>query len=98
MRVWSELHARACCARHPLFVVVPHLVHGVCPVHGEFEQSAHGHLSGHGCPVCRPGNSSKKASQCLDSLEEIYNVNIQHIRYKTTNKVEKEYRILNMLG
>lgn len=42
----------------------------ICPKHGEFTQSPHGHLSGNGCKKCY-GSISKKASKWLDQFKNI---------------------------
>lgn len=48
----------------------------ICPIHGEFEQLAMNHLSGHGCAKC----ASEKNSDHLRTPAElfIYNSNIVH--------------------
>ena len=37
----------------------------ICPIHGEFEMSAHEHIKGHGCPVC---NQSALEKEIKDEL------------------------------
>lgn len=32
----------------------------ICPIHGEFEQTPHGHLFGNGCPKCANQNKGRK--------------------------------------
>lgn len=59
----------------------------VCPKHGEFWQTAHSHLAGHGCPYC---NSTSKGEEfvavVLDSLnlsyERQYKISANNRYYK----------------
>lgn len=38
----------------------------ICPEHGEFEQSAHTHLQGHGCPQCKSSKGETAIRKFLD--------------------------------
>lgn len=35
----------------------------ICPIHGVFEQVAHNHLNGNGCPICGRNKPSKKKNE-----------------------------------
>ena len=37
----------------------------ICPIHGEFEMSAHEHLKGHGCPKCNQSSLEKEIKNSL---------------------------------
>lgn len=40
----------------------------ICPKHGEFWQTAHNHIDGHGCPKCKSeecGNRKRKTKECF---------------------------------
>ena len=39
----------------------------ICPVHGEFEMTAHEHLKGHGCPRCNQSFLEKEVRQLLEA-------------------------------
>lgn len=43
----------------------------ICPVHGEFEQTAQSHLSGRGCPFCA-NNVRKTTEQFIDEARKIH--------------------------
>lgn len=38
----------------------------VCPIHGEFEQKAHSHLMGNGCPLCSSSKLERKVMNALN--------------------------------
>lgn len=40
----------------------------ICPIHGEFLQSAYGHLEGRGCPICGIESSKKKQAHTKDEF------------------------------
>ena len=42
----------------------------ICPIHGEFEQIAYIHLSGHGCPKC----NASKGELALEEIFKKYNI------------------------
>lgn len=48
-----------------------------CPLHGDFDQAAHSHLDGCGCPKCGLGNNSKVEKLWLDS----YNIKEEYRQY-----------------
>lgn len=48
----------------------------ICPIHGEFEQTPAGHLSGKGCPKCRYIKSAKNT--CKSTEEFINEANLIH--------------------
>lgn len=64
----------------------------VCPVHGEFEQQAHVHLEGHGCPKCAAQViGSKKRVKKEDFIEKanaIHNFKYDYskVEYINSNK------------
>ena len=46
----------------------------ICPIHGDFEQNAHSHLNGRGCPKCNESQMEKNTAKFLDEN------NIEYIR------------------
>ena len=42
----------------------------VCPIHGKFEQEAHSHLKGQGCPKCGLESRSRKRSDTKETFIE----------------------------
>lgn len=54
------------------------LVTIICKTHGEFQLEASSHLSGRGCPLCRPVNYSKASLQWLRYIEFSSGQYIQH--------------------
>lgn len=44
----------------------------ICPKHGEFSQSAHTHLIGHGCPKCNFSNGEREVAKVLELLNIKY--------------------------
>jgi Zn ribbon nucleic-acid-binding protein len=42
----------------------------VCPIHGPFEQEAHSHLKGQGCPKCGIESRSRKRSDTKETFIE----------------------------
>ena len=51
----------------------------ICPIHGEWKQSAGSHLQGYGCPICVKSSGEKKISKILNKL----NLNfIREYRFK----------------
>lgn len=50
-----------------------------CPVHGEFEQAPHHHLSGHGCARCADENNLKEI-KLFNKISGVY-PNIDHQYY-----------------
>ena len=42
-----------------------------CPLHGDFQQTPHKHLQGHGCPVCGAKNNLTEI-RFIDSLRNIF--------------------------
>lgn len=52
----------------------------ICPVHGEFQQTAHAHKKGQGCASCASNNGgvSFKALTWLDHIAETEKINIIH--------------------
>jgi hypothetical protein len=59
-----------------------------CAKHGEFQQTAHGHLAGYGCTKC-VANSSKKENEWLDSF------NIPTMRKQERLKLGKRIRVVD---
>ena len=41
------------------------LVTIICPKHGEFQQSPHNHIRGHGCPTCKESKGEQKIREYL---------------------------------
>ena len=66
----------------------------ICPVHGEFSQRPHEHMSGQGCPVCRYIKSSQKntsnTTQFVNNANKIYN-NIYD--YSNTNYIKSSIKV-----
>ena len=61
----------------------------VCPIHGEFEQEAHIHLDGHGCPKCAKVQTASKKKTGLDKLvERAQNVHNFKYDYSETEYVD----------
>ena len=46
----------------------------ICPIHGDFEQNAHSHLNGRGCPKCNESQMEKNTAKFLEEN------NIEYIR------------------
>ena len=44
----------------------------ICPEHGEFLQTPHDHLDGHGCPKCKADNHRVKFSDFVKKAREIH--------------------------
>ena len=38
----------------------------ICPIHGDFEQNAHSHLNGRGCPKCNESQMEKNTAKFLE--------------------------------
>ena len=58
----------------------------ICPLHGEFKQTPHNHISNRNkCPKCNKLGSSQQEKEILKYLKEIYNGNI----------IENDREILN---
>ena len=64
----------------------------ICPIHGEFKQSAHSHLKGQGCPVCGKLKRIKKkkytkedfVKKAKNKFENKFNYsNLKYIDYET---------------
>lgn len=58
----------------------------ICPVHGIFEQEAHGHLQGNGCPICAHEKTSN--SQKLTTEDFIQKAKLVHGDKYDYSKVE----------
>lgn len=43
-----------------------------CPQHGDFEQTPHDHLRGHGCPICNKGYTKQYKFNLLEEFESEY--------------------------
>jgi hypothetical protein len=58
-----------------------------CLIHGDFEQNAHNHLQGNGCPLCGEENSLKKRTSSKDIFIKKANIihgnkfNYEHVKY-----------------
>lgn len=61
-----------------IYELAKSLVTIICKTHGEFQQVAGSHLSGTGCPMCRPVNYSKASLQWLQYIEFSSGQYIQH--------------------
>ena len=46
----------------------------ICPIHGEFEQTADSHLQGSGCPICGKINTANKNRKSLDEFIKYANI------------------------
>ena len=60
----------------------------ICPEHGIFEQQAHSHLCGIGCPICKASKGEHKISEWLETS------NIKFAREKTFNNCRGKHRLL----
>jgi DNA-directed RNA polymerase subunit RPC12/RpoP len=63
----------------------------ICPIHGEFPQTPHNHLSGQGCPYCSPWSMPKTKENFIKEAREIhgYKYDYTYVEYKRlTNKVK----------
>ena len=58
------------------YINVMTMVKIICPIHGEFEQLPHGHISGRGCPKCGIIKRTVNISKTKDDF--ITNANIIH--------------------
>lgn len=57
-----------------------------CPIHGDFEQTPHKHLQGHGCPICGSKNNLTEI-KFLEALKREFNdVEYQKTFYFLKNK------------
>lgn len=73
----------------------------ICPIHGEFKQSADVHKRGHGCQRCGAGPISKISRQWLDSLgivEREYWIKIDGKKYKVDGYDHNSNTIYEFLG
>lgn len=59
----------------------------ICPIHGEFEQIAHDHKNGHGCPKCAIDVNTKKKRNKLEDL--IKRANIIHDNFYNYDKIKE---------
>lgn len=57
----------------------------ICPLHGEFEQTANSHLSGCGCYMCKESKGEKKIKKCLIDNKIKY---IQQKKYKECKDIK----------
>lgn len=63
-----------------------------CPIHGDFEQTPHAHLYGHGCPKCgfkQKGESTRMSQEeFLERVKEVHKnkgYDFSKVVYRTTN-------------
>jgi len=60
----------------------------ICPLHGEFQQTANSHLRGNGCPFCVfESNGEKTIKKFLDDN------NIKYVRQKTFNGCKRKKKL-----
>ena len=62
----------------------------ICPVHGEFQQKARSHLSGHGCQMCSDGKTHYKKGT-LSNRRKWYRNNIIEEAKKYTRQVDFKF-------
>lgn len=60
-----------------------------CPIHGDFEQTMHSHLFGHGCPKCS-SNYRKNTEDFVTKANEIHN---HKFDYSKTNYVSATKKV-----
>lgn len=65
----SVVHAQKYTYPHPVYEGAKTLIRAVCPLHGEFTQSAWKHLNGSGCPRCG-GADPVWERECLQLLQQ----------------------------
>jgi len=64
----------------------------ICPIHGEFIQTAHNHLNGNGCPICgakNPGNK-KRLKAKNDFIEKVKKIHGDKYDCSLVNYVNAE--------
>ena len=72
----SERHNWKYDYSHTVYNGITNKITIICPIHGEFEQSAHKHLRGDGCPKCGAKLVGKKHNERAKSLflSRVYNI------------------------
>lgn len=69
----------------------------ICPKHGEFWQTPHDHLGGHGCPKCAQEIKSKKRTLCTEEFIYKAKTNGKHKNnmyiYSKTNYINNHTKV-----
>jgi Zn finger protein HypA/HybF involved in hydrogenase expression len=60
----------------------------ICSLHGNFEQKANHHMSGHGCPSCS-GNKNKTTEEFINESNLLYNNKFDYTKTIYTNASSK---------
>lgn len=60
----------------------------ICKIHGDFFQTPHNHLKGHGCPMCHSSRGELQIEKCLKNIHISYErqKTFDDLRNPTTNK------------
>jgi len=54
----NKVHGSKYCYEKSVYLGSPKKLTITCPTHGDFDQKANAHLSGHGCPICKAESTS----------------------------------------
>ena len=66
----------------------------ICPIHGEFEQSAHSHLKGQGCPKCGVIERATKRLDTKDSfIKKAKKIHGDKYDYSKVNYVNSQTKV-----
>jgi len=60
----------------------------ICPIHGEFKQTANSHLRGNGCPRCS-GNKKRNTNEFINEANEVHKNKYDYSKTKYINSTTK---------